>query len=104
MTKLPMGEVPKVTVSQTTSNSPPADPYWGLSMVQVSGAALVVAAAVDVSVVDGEVEATAVVADGWHGPALALRAKRAREPARMLNWTIVASDLGGRPKERQQGR
>lgn len=63
MTKLPMGEVPKVTVSQKTSNSPPADPYWGLSMVQVSGAALVVAAAVG-SVVDGEVDVMAVVTDG----------------------------------------
>jgi len=68
-------------------------------MVQVSGAALVVAAAADVSVVDGELEVTAVVIDGWHGLALTPMVKRAREPARMLNWTIVATDLGKRPKE-----
>lgn len=90
---LPMGEVPNMAVSHKTSYSPPADPYWGLSMVQPSGAALVAAAAVDVSVVDGELEVTAVVTDGWHGPALTPMAKRARKPARMLSWTIVTSDL-----------
>ena len=94
-----MGAVEPATVSQKTSNSPPAEPYWGLSTVQPSGAALIVAAAADVSVVDGEVKTTAVVTDGWHAPALTRSAKRARKPARMLIWTIVASDWGERPKE-----